>query len=164
MRIMQKTRIGECAEISYFFFASRRRHTRLQGDWSSDVCSSDLPAAAKHVVKMQAASWFTAAPTAYTEQVVFSDNKFTSGNGGSWTVTLGPMDAQDRKSTRLNSSHPVISYAVFCLKKKKQYRTIARFCCAEAPLHILCVRGTAGSSHRYRTAIQDAAYAVIASN
>src|SRR5205807_3094948 len=28
-----------------FFFSSRRRHTRLQGDWSSDVCSSDLPAA-----------------------------------------------------------------------------------------------------------------------
>src|SRR5256885_12844928 len=28
----------------------------------------------------------------------------------------------DRKSTRLNSSHLVISYAVFCLKKKKQYR------------------------------------------
>src|SRR5256885_8847090 len=27
----------------------------------------------------------------------------------------------DRKSTRLNSSHLVISYAVFCLKKKKQY-------------------------------------------
>src|SRR5690348_2824310 len=27
---------------------------------------------------------------------------------------------QDRKSTRLNSSHPSISYAVFCLKKKKQ--------------------------------------------
>src|SRR5256885_3433678 len=31
----------------------------------------------------------------------------------------GHMD-QDRKSTRLNSSHLVISYAVFCLKKKKQ--------------------------------------------
>src|SRR5205807_6783398 len=27
---------------SCFFFSSRRRHTRLQGDWSSDVCSSDL--------------------------------------------------------------------------------------------------------------------------
>src|SRR5256885_11658460 len=26
----------------HFFFSSRRRHTRLQGDWSSDVCSSDL--------------------------------------------------------------------------------------------------------------------------
>src|SRR5256885_12543171 len=29
-------------------------------------------------------------------------------------------DGEDRKSTRLNSSHLVISYAVFCLKKKKQ--------------------------------------------
>src|SRR5262249_59602752 len=26
----------------YFFFSSRRRHTRLVSDWSSDVCSSDL--------------------------------------------------------------------------------------------------------------------------
>src|SRR5690348_13991140 len=30
---------------------------------------------------------------------------------------------QDRKSTRLNSSHPSISYAVFCLKKKKKKNT-----------------------------------------
>src|SRR6266566_7722631 len=29
-------------EFMFFFFSSRRRHTRLQGDWSSDVCSSDL--------------------------------------------------------------------------------------------------------------------------
>src|SRR5205807_2925923 len=28
--------------VEVFFFSSRRRHTRLQGDWSSDVCSSDL--------------------------------------------------------------------------------------------------------------------------
>src|SRR5688500_20225560 len=28
--------------VLLFFFSSRRRHTRLQGDWSSDVCSSDL--------------------------------------------------------------------------------------------------------------------------
>src|SRR3989454_6541793 len=31
----------------FFFFSSRRRHTRLQGDWSSDVCSSDLGARAE---------------------------------------------------------------------------------------------------------------------
>src|SRR5205807_5281385 len=30
------------ADTVKFFFSSRRRHTRLQGDWSSDVCSSDL--------------------------------------------------------------------------------------------------------------------------
>src|SRR5437763_13354676 len=29
-------------EFVYFFFSSRRRHTRYIGDWSSDVCSSDL--------------------------------------------------------------------------------------------------------------------------
>src|SRR3989454_7078078 len=33
-----------------------------------------------------------------------------------------PSPASDRKSTRLNSSHLVISYAVFCLKKKKKKR------------------------------------------
>src|SRR5688500_20001629 len=32
-----------------FFFSSRRRHTRLQGDWSSDVCSSDLGARPEQV-------------------------------------------------------------------------------------------------------------------
>src|SRR2546426_8585940 len=33
----------------------------------------------------------------------------------------GPHGVRDRKSTRLNSSHLVISYAVFCLKKKQTY-------------------------------------------
>src|ERR671918_35827 len=37
------SRICATTPIMFFFFSSRRRHTRLQGDWSSDVCSSDLP-------------------------------------------------------------------------------------------------------------------------
>src|SRR5690606_39530108 len=32
-----------------FFFSSRRRHTRFSRDWSSDVCSSDLTAAARDI-------------------------------------------------------------------------------------------------------------------
>src|SRR5256885_5488865 len=36
-----------------FFFSSRRRHTRLQGDWSSDVCSSDLLAADGYIFVFQ---------------------------------------------------------------------------------------------------------------
>src|ERR1022692_4379933 len=36
-----------CVSCFVFFFSSRRRHTRLQGDWSSDVCSSDLPTPAR---------------------------------------------------------------------------------------------------------------------
>src|SRR4051812_49940948 len=34
-----------CAIFVFFFFSSRRRHTRLTCDWSSDVCSSDLDTA-----------------------------------------------------------------------------------------------------------------------
>src|SRR5215204_6346345 len=37
-----------------------------------------------------------------------------------WMYLGGLLGALDRKSTRLNSSHTVISYAVFCLKKKKK--------------------------------------------
>src|SRR5262249_59905326 len=33
--------VGACGD-RFFFFSSRRRHTRLVSDWSSDVCSSDL--------------------------------------------------------------------------------------------------------------------------
>src|SRR6266446_9861718 len=41
--------------------------------------------------------------------------------GGEWLTGIARlMQARDRKSTRLNSSHLVISYAVFCLKKKKK--------------------------------------------
>src|SRR5256885_16459575 len=39
---------------------------------------------------------------------------------GSASVLASGRSARDRKSTRLNSSHLVISYAVFCLKKKKK--------------------------------------------
>src|SRR5256885_16886490 len=38
-----------------------------------------------------------------------------------WQQEHGEAFILDRKSTRLNSSHLVISYAVFCLKKKKKY-------------------------------------------
>src|SRR2546429_5898996 len=41
---------------------------------------------------------------------------------------------RDRKSTRLNSSHGYISYAVFCLKKKKNTRNVRRCGCAAAGL------------------------------
>src|SRR5438876_4976299 len=48
------------------------------------------------------------------------------------------LRARDRKSTRLNSSHPSISYAVFCLKKKKKNKQASR-------------RSTCGGVHRSRS-------------
>src|ERR1017187_7653421 len=35
--------LGNSCPLVFSFFSSRRRHTRYIGDWSSDVCSSDLP-------------------------------------------------------------------------------------------------------------------------
>src|SRR2546421_12643274 len=57
---------------------------------------------------------------------------FRSNGRGATTGPLGDRtldqrrnssSSSDRKSTRLNSSHDQISYAVFCLKKKKKYKT-----------------------------------------
>src|SRR5256886_9350357 len=41
---LHKDRHRGCVQIVFFFFSSRRRHTRFDCDWSSDVCSSDLSA------------------------------------------------------------------------------------------------------------------------
>src|SRR2546430_8898175 len=81
-----------------FFFSSRRRHTRFDCDWSSDVCSSDL---GLRGMQMKAGAC----------DIMLGQDDFAKG---------------DRKSTRLNSSHSQISYAVFCLKKKKILSSIVR--------------------------------------
>src|SRR5437879_7930866 len=80
----------------FFFFSSRRRHTRYIGDWSSDVCSSDL-ASTRNGRRRGRTTCSHPTPR-----------------------SCSAPDWRDRKSTRLNSSHRCISYAVFCLKKKKQ--------------------------------------------
>src|SRR5699024_12048717 len=48
------------------------------------------------------------------KMLTFLDENYGSSFYGNWSI----FKAADRKSTRLNSSHVSISYAVFCLKKK----------------------------------------------
>src|SRR5437867_10289047 len=50
----------------------------------------------------------------------FHSQKATSGSRTSNPFWPRPRGGKDRKSTRLNSSHRTISYAVFCLKKKNR--------------------------------------------
>src|SRR2546427_9488828 len=92
------------SSVCFFFFSSRRRHTRFDCDWSSDVCSSDLfrEDEVDDIVRIPCR---VAHPLRPGDDVV-----------GRREQRRQP----DRKSTRLNSSHSQISYAVFCLKKKKQ--------------------------------------------
>src|SRR2546430_8188107 len=59
--------------------------------------------------------WTTAALNALLER-----------RGGRLAMLVTQGFREDRKSTRLNSSHSQISYAVFCLKKKKNHRSKTR--------------------------------------
>src|SRR2546422_2229359 len=62
----------------------------------------------------------------------FGDHRGSAAGGGVPGRARGPersgsgvVARRDRKSTRLNSSHGYISYAVFCLKKKKQVKDLS---------------------------------------
>src|SRR5438034_8697004 len=65
-------------------------------------------------------------PRIYTSRLLGRDKSLVLHGGGNTSVKLRERNLfgedEDRKSTRLNSSHTVISYAVFCLKKKKERR------------------------------------------
>src|SRR2546422_5447644 len=107
-----------------FFFSSRRRHTRCSRDWSSDVCSSDLQRL-QLVVRtgdeLEAlGDQFNSMAAQLKESYAGLERK-VEARTRELTQSLEQQTAMgDRKSTRLNSSHGYISYAVFCLKKKKQ--------------------------------------------
>src|SRR5256885_4516345 len=112
--------VGEVVgSADYFFFSSRRRHTRLQGDWSSDVCSSDL-----RIHRDRESTWRAgqrqqrAHGLGKADDVPVGDLLRSGGYFSGGANSRPSRVHRDRKSTRLNSSHLVISYAVFCLKKK----------------------------------------------
>src|SRR5437773_10660275 len=51
---------------------------------------------------------------------VLDEDDLAGADAACFAVARGDLHARDRKSTRLNSSHITISYAVFCLKKKNR--------------------------------------------
>src|SRR5690349_23099340 len=104
--------------IVFFFFSSRRRHTRSLRDWSSDVCSSDLVVKLINAILTDAVK--RGASDIHFECFEHDIRVRYRVDGALQEVMKPPMKLKDRKSTRLNSSHVEISYAVFCLKKKKQ--------------------------------------------
>src|SRR2546422_7281073 len=124
----------------FFFFSSRRRHTRCSRDWSSDVCSSDLAPFYDQAIPVGGAYVSTPKPDealALIHQAIreiatlrfsgYSLGRFIDGYRFNYLVDNATAERQadflaraelylgrDRKSTRLNSSHGYISYAVFC--------------------------------------------------
>src|SRR5256884_416889 len=131
---------GVRAAILFFFFSSRRRHTRCSRDWSSDVCSSDLFSQNEVVasgifeaVLGRSLIWSGASPPAkktgdrrfcFLIPLCFCGNSLVLRTSVNFPYRPSLLD---RKSTRLNSSHGYISYAVFCLQKKKHLRPLFFF-------------------------------------
>src|SRR3712207_7701796 len=115
-----------------FLFSSRRQHTRYWRDWSSDVCSSDLDQTfTDKMLLAEANQWpedavqyfgdgdechmnfhFPLMPRLFMS--VRMEDRYPIID----ILEQTPPIPADRKSTRLNSSHANISYAVFCLKQK----------------------------------------------
>src|SRR5437870_9983738 len=60
-------------------------------------------------------------PTRRSSDLYFSRSAIASFMDSTLVCRKSGVLSQDRKSTRLNSSHVAISYAVFCLKKKKPF-------------------------------------------
>src|SRR3712207_2713629 len=141
----------------YFFFSSRRRHTRYWRDWSSDVCSSDLevhdhepydegdgrhhlevdqrldadPPDLLHVLHAGDAVHHRAEDDGRDQHLDQLDEGVAerlhlrpdlgpevaeqdADHDGGQHLDVEVLVPLDRKSTRLNSSHANISYAVFC--------------------------------------------------
>src|SRR5687768_17820573 len=107
----------------FFFFSSRRRHTRCSRDWSSDVCSSDLSGnilPVKHPKPLDLRK-LKVLPLEQRRSLTRVEDILVPPNDPAAEIST---PAKDRKSTRLNSSHGYISYAVFCLKKKTKKKHI----------------------------------------
>src|SRR2546422_7492515 len=68
-------------------------------------------------------------------RLVNGDPRLWGRDGDFNEVKVDPKNAEDRKSTRLNSSHGYISYAVFCLKKKKNDVAVGEVRGAPATTH-----------------------------
>src|SRR2546429_4306346 len=107
--------------MTLFFFSSRRRHTRCSRDWSSDVCSSDLINYTPGYVREELEEQPLVENPELRERKKQRAGLVSELNRLKIELAdhlLEPPAKKDRKSTRLNSSHGYISYAVFCLKKK----------------------------------------------
>src|SRR5436305_3121578 len=95
--------------IVFFFFSSRRRHTRCGRDWSSDVCSSDLLGtylSGRHV--MSAASDWSRFPLGTRFRIATTNEEYMIDDYGMALVGTDTIDLY--KSSRLDMRHWGVRY------------------------------------------------------
>src|SRR2546430_5586244 len=79
----------------FFFFSSRRRHTRFDCDWSSDVCSSDL---SWRSGAAQTATWIASPPAPTVGDTIWLERAIAVPAG--WQVRAGKLDATEAEIGR----------------------------------------------------------------
>src|SRR2546430_3426880 len=93
--------------VLFFFFSSRRRHTRFDCDWSSDVCSSDLARSIRYRVK---------APDALARYIAEKGSITTDGDSLTVNAVDGAVRSEEHTSELQSQSNLVCR---LLLEKKK---------------------------------------------
>src|SRR5438045_7509916 len=97
--------------VLFFFFSSRRRHTRCLSDWSSDVCSSDLPPVADAGADRT---------IAYQDQFNDARGFFIGGPGGSDPDSHAlRFERSEEHTSELQSLRHLVCRLLLEKKKKK---------------------------------------------
>src|SRR2546429_1998108 len=94
-----------CAE-RFFFFSSRRRHTRCSRDWSSDVCSSDLRTPGIDSSSSMPPSWVAIVSTASREIT--------------WNLSADALQRSEEHTSELQSRLHLVCRLLLEKKKKRQ--------------------------------------------
>src|SRR5256885_6279178 len=116
--------MGSRSRGPLFFFSSRRRHTRLQGDWSSDVCSSDL-LQARNVHRQDGPGWRSqdrgSAAQARTE-LIDSPNHPPITHGAAGLVLFPELVRSEEHTSELQSPCNLVCRLLLEKKKNKIHK------------------------------------------
>src|SRR5258708_20718747 len=111
------TRIFKTIISTYRFFASSNNSNRISTNWARLLLLDIVRVL--HVSINHNMEIYEKATKYFSKHPMYNAIIHLSGGIAVGILIARPFDSgQDRKSTRLNSSHQIISYAVFCLKKK----------------------------------------------
>src|SRR3989454_4740016 len=109
----------------FFFFSSRRRHTRLQGDWSSDVCSSDLLSSIAFLPPISSERRLCIRPhvAPMTDPVSVDPVNETTGTSGCSTIALPTTEPSPRSEEHTSELQSPCNLVCRLLLEKKKKET-----------------------------------------
>src|SRR5207249_9400972 len=108
----------------FFFFSSRRRHTRSKRDWSSDVCSSDLMV--QYFSQLQRSSGMshctqTVGPSiSALKKTVPERSRARQGQGGSWMASGASVRSEERRVGKEWRDRRALERGERCVERRRR--------------------------------------------